>query len=69
VAGWSLQGTGFMKTLTFILIAPQINVLYLIINSQLNIYTMQHAYYWVSTLLQFIMIFTLRGIYENTKKK
>jgi hypothetical protein len=30
---------------------------------------MEHAYYWVSTLLQLIMILILGGIYENTKKK
>jgi hypothetical protein len=30
---------------------------------------MEHAYYWVSTLLQLIMIIVLMGIRENTKKK
>jgi hypothetical protein len=30
---------------------------------------MEHAYYWMSTLLQVIMIFILGGIYENVKKK
>ena len=30
---------------------------------------MEHAYYWVSTLLQLAMIFILGGIYENVKKK
>jgi hypothetical protein len=30
---------------------------------------MEHAYYWVSTLLQIIMIVILVGIYENSKKK
>jgi hypothetical protein len=30
---------------------------------------MEHAYYWVTTLLQFIMIVILVGIYENSKKK
>jgi len=29
---------------------------------------MEHAYYWVSTLLQLIMIIVLIGIRENTKK-
>jgi hypothetical protein len=29
---------------------------------------MEHAYYWVSTLLQLIMIIVLMGIRENTKK-
>ena len=30
---------------------------------------MEHAYYWVSALLQLTMIFILGGIYENVKKK
>lgn len=30
---------------------------------------MEHAYYWVSTLLQLIMIFILGRIYEKVKKK
>jgi hypothetical protein len=30
---------------------------------------MEHAYYWISTLLHLIMIFILGGIYENVKKK
>jgi hypothetical protein len=30
---------------------------------------MEHAYYWVSTFLQIIMIIILGGIYENSKKK
>lgn len=30
---------------------------------------MENAYYWISTLLQLIMIFILGGIYENVKKK
>jgi hypothetical protein len=30
---------------------------------------MEHAYYWVSTFLQLIMIIILGGIYENVKKK
>jgi hypothetical protein len=30
---------------------------------------MEHAYYWVSTLLQLIMIYILGAIYENVKKK
>ena len=30
---------------------------------------MEHAYYWMSTLLQLIMIYILGGIYENVKKK
>jgi hypothetical protein len=30
---------------------------------------MEHSYYWMSTLLQLIMIFILGGIYENVKKK
>ena len=30
---------------------------------------MQQTYYWVSTLLQIIMIIVLGGIYENSKKK
>ena len=30
---------------------------------------MEHAYYWMSTLLQLIMVVILGGIYENTKKK
>ena len=40
---------------------------YLLLNNKTK--HMEHAYYWVTTLLQFIMIVTLRGIYENTKKK
>jgi hypothetical protein len=30
---------------------------------------MEHTYYWMSTLLQLIMICILGGIYENVKKK
>ena len=30
---------------------------------------MEHAYYWVSTLLQLVMVVILGWIYENTKKK
>ena len=30
---------------------------------------MEHAYYWVSTFLQIIMIIILGGIYEEFKKK
>lgn len=30
---------------------------------------MEHIYYFVSTLLQLIMIIILGGIYENVKKK
>jgi hypothetical protein len=30
---------------------------------------MEHAYYWISTILQLIIIFILGGIYENVKKK
>ena len=30
---------------------------------------MEHAYYWMSTVLQMIIIFTLRGIYVELKKK
>lgn len=30
---------------------------------------MEHTYYWMSTLLQLIMLIILGGIYENTKKK
>lgn len=30
---------------------------------------MEHAYYWMSTVLQVIILFTLRGIYVELKKK
>jgi hypothetical protein len=30
---------------------------------------MEHAYYWISTLLQLIIIVMLVGIYEELKKK
>ena len=30
---------------------------------------MEHAYYWISTLLQLIIIVMLGGIYEELKKK
>lgn len=30
---------------------------------------MEHAYYWMSTVLQIIIMITLRGIYVELKKK
>lgn len=30
---------------------------------------MEHAYYWIQTLVQLITIVLLMGIYQNTEKK